>query len=314
MSINYKDPYFPKLKGEYKKDEEILLKQIGQLPVMKFFEGWLNYTFKKIDNEGTIKFKEDEGSGFIENKLILSEDRRQFISKNYLWNGIEAEFDDIKHFLPLFHMRYKSQHSFGMAKTYSKCFLFLRGVLDTKNLNKLSIETSGLKLDLLKSNSTRKLDELNQHILNLLDDLNSSYKDYEVDLLAEHEESKKSQPKYLQTYNLINKEKFNKNFEEIYSKLVPIYFNESTTREDVKLIFSGGIKSIIDSIRWMQNPNQLHYFIKHLNDRDKISNGRFYKIAEQLFVDRNGNRFKNLKNNNSKPEQSYKIHFLVDLF
>jgi hypothetical protein len=314
MSLKFKEPYYPNLKGEYEKDEETLRIEIERLAVIKHFEGWLNYTFKRIDDEGIVTLREDEGTGFLEKKLTLSEERKQFVTKGMLWNDIEATFNDIKHFLPLFHMKYKSPYSFRMAKTYAYCFLFLRGVLDIKGLSELSLDSKGLDLETLKTNSIRKLDELNQQLLNLLQDLNYSYKDFEEALLTEYEESKKSPPQNLQTFNLINEDKFRDNFEAIYSRLVPIYLNESTTKEDVKLLFSGGKKVISNPIRWMQNPNQLNYFVSKLKHRDKISNGRFYKIAQDLFVNRNRDTFTKLKDNHTIPENYHRLNIIVDLF
>lgn len=298
------------LEGDYEVDANKLGDRIRQLPVISIFKGWIFYTFKRLDEEGLIRFDDEEGLGFKGNKLILSEERKGFISKGYLWNELYSYFEDILRLLPIFHMKYKSQYSFRMAKMYSFFYLYLRGVIDANNLNRYSTNSNGLDLKELMSNCTEQLDRLNQELLNLLEDLNYGYKEFEDELMIEFQESSTK----FQTYNLINESRFKDNFEEIYSKLVPDYLNESTTKEDLRTLFAGGQQQFKYPLKWMQNPNHLNYFVKLLRERGKISNGHFYKIAQEVFVDIEGNPFNNLKNNHSKPKDFYKINIIVDLF
>jgi hypothetical protein len=96
--------------------------------------------------------------------------------------------------------------------------------------------------------------------------------------------------------------------------MVPHYIHPATTEEDLKLIFSGKDQVLNTPIIWVGNRNELHYFVSQLKRNRKITNGRFFEVAKNLFVDMSDQPFQNLRNNKETPKNSYKIRIIVNLF
>ena len=283
MKINKNDfSIYPTFSGDYRLEEDKLKQKLYELPVLRLFEGWIHYMFKRLLEEGTIHFEFGENNGFIDDKLILTSEQESFVIKGYLKNGVESFFEDIINILPQFHMKFKNTDSYQLGKFYCYAYLYLRGEIDFLSIRELEVESDKLNLIAYKETFRGKIEEILQLVISLLSDLNASIDTYKKQIIEEYESLSVELDEY-KTFSLVNEERFEKNLHSIYKKLVPLFLSRDTTHEQLEAAFAG-IEQSVHPMKWMRSKSHLNYFCKNLKQKNKIYNGNYFQLAEVLFV------------------------------
>lgn len=310
-------PYIFPPSDDFKESENHFLGELFKIPSFKFIECWLYSSFKKrhnqsknyIDQFGNLHYHENE---FKKKTYILSEEEESFINNGGLDNEINELFNRFHYSLRKYHLFFSNRNDLDLVKSFYRCIYYLKGNDEFTRYKEGTIIENNLNwnvlLNLFKRNTDELIRELDWRIqrLNPKNYHNYNPKDKELERyfdLIVHE-----------TIKLYSRESFDINIGEIHKSLVPLFFQENTSVEDLHILFSGKPEILGSPLIWVSNKNSLSYFLRKLHENDKLMKINYFQVAEKLIVDREGKAFKKLKNNRSMPNNASDLDKIVTLF
>lgn len=300
------------LTNDYYKKEHKLLGSLFAIPKMKSLNGFLYQHFLYQIQGNMINHPRKVYLDINNSTYSLSLEEGDKLNDGDFNNLIKTSFSKFHEDLREYYMDNVNKHDVEMIKTFAKAIYFLKdhdkyygyneGKVISENLNR------NYFLSIIKSFTNELISEFEWRI-NRLNPHN--YYNYNLD----DKETKKYFALIISKgIVLLNEENFIKNINEIYKKLIPKYLSEETTIEEFSKLFSGNNKIFVRHFIWIAQSNSLHYFLKELKDNSKLANKQIYKKAEELFVDVNDQKYDNLKDNHSIPNDAIELDKIIKLF
>lgn len=303
----------------FQEDRSELNACLFMVPGLKDVEGWVyNYFYDMV--EPIIAGKEDVFGNppfykrqFVDDTYHLSGPEITFFNSREILGELGKKYADFHLKTREIYLKYSQSHAFELIQVYAQCIYWLKGNLDASPYQLGKIKNSNLDwnpmLSFVKKNTEEIISELDWR-MNRLNPNNYHNYSPSDDELREYFAAIISK-----TFNLRDENLFKANFKKIYDLLVPEFFDEKTTVEDLNRMFSGKLQIFAGPIVWRGNVNTLSYFLRQLHTEGKLTKNTFFKIAEKTIADEDGKLFENLKNNKSHPKNDAdKIESIVALF
>lgn len=294
-----------------------LYKTIKLIPIYDFKEDIVHYPLSKLENGRFMTYWK---SNDLINKFINHEDDKtlgsveDLLKKELELDELVKRIEHLETFITKFHFKFKSQHSVAMAKAYTYGYLYLQGKLDYNSQSEFRIESSMTNFNRLKKAVGFAEDKLVQNFHSLIMDLGcKSYHEYEKSVRLKFGKQQQVEEYDVQTFNLVDRDKFEDNSSKICAKLCELFVSPNTEYETIDQVFSG-MDETITPIVWIKGANHLNYFLKGLKAENKITNGNYFKLAESIFVKPRGESFNNLKNSHSTPSYAMELDEVISLF
>ncbi|WP_418499710.1 hypothetical protein [Flagellimonas sp.] len=310
-------PYAFPPSDDFKESERHFLGHLFVIPNIEFIEGWLYGIFKKrynqslnyIDQSGKHHYHENE---FKKKTYELSGDEESFINEGGLENDINELFNSFHFCLRKYHLFFKNRNDLDLVKSFYRCIYYLNGHDSFSIYKEGEVIENNLNWNVLLNPIKRNTDELIKELDWRINRLNpNNYHNYNP--------NDKELERYFdfivhETIKLYSKKSFDLNVGEIHKELVPLFFHENTSVEDLHLLFSGKSEILSSPLVWVSNANSLSYFLRKLHENNKLMKSNYFQIAEKLIADEQLSLFKSLKNNRSIPNNASDLDKIVELF
>ena len=304
---------------DYWKEEQNLLGRLYALPKLNSLEGWLYFHFRSIHSKSKrnmpIDINNDRGDFLDESKMTytLSHIETSELNEGKFEQILKKEFDSFHTDLRCFFLKFVNRNDFDMLTTFARAIYYLQEIIDVYPYNKGTVISKDLNRNHFLTLIKRRISELVTELAWRINRLNpNNYYNFNA--------NDKEIEKFFKTIvrkglSLKKPLRFSKNSEEILKKFKDeAILEDDLTLEDLNDIFSSEKVIFSRSFVWKQPLNSLSYFLRTLYEKNKLSHKNYYQLAQNIFINSEGKKIKNLKDNHTIPNIAQKIDLIVSYF